>query len=99
MRELTLDERTAMSRAYASGNYDSACESGWLDDEKLDGMTEHERAAYVLGFFGSFALDSIMSHRELFDECYWSDAGQYVVKVARYCDDRSDEYAADSEGC
>ena len=95
-KEWTLDERDAMSRAFAAGNYGNAYEStdiGAFDE--LDGMTEHEHAAFVLGFYGSYSLDEI-DDRELFDEAYHSEAGRYVVNVAGYCDDRADEYAEDA---
>lgn len=89
----TLDERTEMSRAFDRGNYANAYESGDLETFKVDEMSEHERAAFVLGFFGTLTLDEIDSeHREMFDECYWSRAGRYVVTVAKYTDDRADEY-------
>lgn len=95
----TLDERTEMSRAFDRGNYANAYESTDIAGFKVDEMSEHERAAFVLGFFGSYALDEIDSeHRETFDECYWSRAGRYVVNVAKYTDDRADEYAAEAPG-
>jgi hypothetical protein len=111
MKEFTTDEKTAMSRAFASGDYANAYESTDLetaleafnaetDDDDTDAIIrfnrpDHERAAFVLGFFGSYSLDEIGSDREIFDECYWSDAGQYVVNVARYTDSRTEEYAED----
>lgn len=91
----TFDERDAMSRAFSRGNYANAYESTDLAGFKVDEMSEHERAAFVLGFFGTCSLDEIDGeHREMFDECYWSRAGRYVVTVAKYTDDRADEYAA-----
>lgn len=93
----TLEQRDAISRAFDAGNYANAYESTDLDDHDLDDMSEHERAAFVLGFFGSYSLDEIGSDREIFDECYFSSAGQYVVKVAGYTDDRAEEYSAESE--
>lgn len=94
-----LDEKTAISRAFDRGNFANAYESTDLDDFDLDDISEHERAAFVLGFFGTYSLDEIGSDREIFDECYWSAAGRYVVNVARYTDCRADEYAADCEAC
>jgi hypothetical protein len=65
---------------------------------KVSEMSEHMCVAFVLGFFGSYTLDEIDGeHRETFDECYCSPAGRYVVNVAKYTDDRSDEYEADKE--
>jgi hypothetical protein len=96
MREFNLDERTAISHAFHRGNYANAYESRNLDDHDLDDMTEHERSAFVLGFFGSYSLDEIGSDREIFDECYASPAGLYVIKVAKYTDDRTDEYTAEA---
>ncbi len=93
----TLDERTAMSRAFDAGNYANAYETRSIGACDIDEMAEHERAAFVLGFFGSYTLDEIGAHRELFDACYWSPAGRYVVTVAKYTDDRADEYAALSD--
>ncbi len=94
----TTDEKTEISRAFSRGNFANAYESTDLDDFDLDEMSEHERAAFVLGFFGSYSLDEIISDREIFDECYWSPAGQYVVNVARYTDSREDEYREESDG-
>ncbi len=98
-----------MSRAFSAGNYANAYESADLDDHDLDGekivesedgvlhererYLPHEKAAFVLGFFGSYSLDEIGSDREIFDEAYWSEAGNYVVNVARYTDSRAEEYA------
>lgn len=95
-KEWTLDEQTAMARAFDRGNYANAYESTDLESA-LDCVEfkPHERAAFVLGFFASSGLDEIGSDREIYDECYWSDAGQYVVNVARYIDSRDDEYAAE----
>jgi hypothetical protein len=92
-REFTLDERTEISQAFDAGNYAQAYESENLEDHDLDGMSEHERAAFVLGFFGSRTLDEMGSDREIFDKCYWSAAGYYVVKIAKYTGCRAEEYA------
>jgi hypothetical protein len=92
MADFTLDERTEIGRAFSRGNYANAYESTDLESFDLDEMSAHERSAFVLGFFGSYALDEIGSDREIFDECYFSDAGRYVVNVAKYTDDRADEY-------
>jgi hypothetical protein len=93
----TLDERTAISQAFSAGNCANAYKSTDLDDHDIHDMPEHKRAAFVLGFFASYTLDEIGSDREVFDECYWSPAGQYVVKVAGYTDSRDDEYAAEGK--
>lgn len=84
--------KTQISNAYSAGNYTNAYETQNLDECDLDDMTAPERAAFVLGFFSSYTLAEIGSDREIFDECYWSETGQYVVNVARYCDARTDEY-------
>jgi hypothetical protein len=93
-KTFTLDEKTAISRAFDAGNYAHAYESRDLDVAAMDraNMPEIERAAFVLGFFGSYTLDEIGSDRDTYDQAYWSDAGQYVVMVARYIDDRAEEY-------
>lgn len=91
----TLDQRTEMSQAFDAGNYANAYETNDLDSCDIDEMPEHRRAAFVLGFFGSYTLEEIGSDREAFDEAYFSAAGRYVVQVAKYTDDRSDEYAAE----
>lgn len=91
-REFTLDERDEMSRAFSAGNYANAYDSTDLDDFDISNDKEHERAAWILGFFSSYTLDEIGSDREVYDEYYFSDAGQYVVNVAKYCDARVDEY-------
>lgn len=93
----TLEERTEMSKAFDRGNVASAYETNDIESCGVDEMPEHCRAAFVLGFFGSCSLDEIAgSDRELFDEAYSSPAGRYIVKVARYTDDRADEYAAEN---
>lgn len=92
----TLVERDAISHAFDWGNYAHAYESTDLDDYDLDSLPDHERAAFILGFFSSLTLDEIGIDREVFDKCYWSRAGRYVVGVAKYTDDRADEYAAES---
>lgn len=90
---------TLVSRAFDRGNYASAYESGDLDSFDLDEMSDYERAAFVLGFFSSHTLDEIGSEdREVFDECYHSLAGRYVVHVAKYCDPRDEEYRAEMAG-
>lgn len=93
----TLDEKTEISHAFDAGNYASAYETTDLEYalEHVE-LKDHERAAFVLGFFGSYALHEI-SDREIFDECYFSDAGRYVVREARYCDSRDEEYAEESD--
>ena len=100
MKEFNLTERTEMSRAFDAGNYANAYETTDLETalKRARYTAEHTRAAFVLGFFGSYALDEIPD-REIFDECYFSDAGQYVVRVAGYTDPRDEEYAQESEDC
>lgn len=92
----TVDERTEMSQAFDAGNYAGAYGPSDLSGYELYEMPEHKRAAFVLGFFGSYTLDEIGAHREVFDECYHSRAGRYVVTIANYIDDRTDEYATES---
>jgi hypothetical protein len=92
----TLEQKDAISRAFDRGNYANAYESTDLEDFEIEDMSEIERPAFVLGFFGSYSLDEIPD-RETFDVCYWSEAGQYVVKEAGYTDDRSEEYAEESK--
>lgn len=93
----TLDEATAISRAFNRGNSANAYESTDLDDYDIDNMPEIERHAFVLGFFGSYSLDEIGSDCEIFDEAYFSATGKYVLSCG-YTDCRADEYAADSDG-
>lgn len=97
VRGFTLDQRTEMSNAFDAGNCASAYETDDIAECDIAEMPDHERAAFVLGFFGSLALDEIGSDREVFDEAYYSPAGRYVVEVAKYTDDRSDEYKAEEE--
>lgn len=97
MKTLTLDERTEISQAFDAGNYANAYESTDLESFDLDEMDAHERVAFVLGFFGSYSLDEIGSDREIFDECYFSEVGRYVVGIAKYTDDRTEEYAECAE--
>jgi len=100
MREFNLDEKTEMSRAFDAGNFANAYETRDLATalDAYESMLDHEHAAFVLGFFGSYSLDEIGSDREIFDEAYWSDAGRYVVNVARYTDSRAEEYNAECDG-
>ena len=94
----TLDERTEMSRAFYAGNYANAYETtDLLACEEIEDMSEHERAAFVLGFFGSYERSEMGSDVETYDAAYWSPAGRYVVLEARYTDSRDEEYAAESE--
>lgn len=94
MRTFNLDEQTEIRRAFDAGNYANAYETNDLDECGIDEMSEHERAAFVLGFFATYSLDEIGSDREIYDECYGSDAGRAVI-AAGYCDDRADEYQAE----
>lgn len=97
-KEFTLDEMTAMSRAFDAGSYANAYETTDIDAcDETDDMSAHEHAAFVLGFYSSCELHEI-DDRELFDEAYFSDAGRYVVNVAGYCDDRADDYASEMGG-
>jgi hypothetical protein len=91
----TLEEADAISKAFDAGNYGNAYESTDLESFDVEDMPEIERAAFVLGFFGSYSLDEIGSDREIFDAAYWSPAGQYVITIAKYCDDRKDDYQAE----
>ena len=93
MRTFTLDEKTAMSHGFSRGNYANAYESMDLGRFDLGAMTEHYRAAFVLGFFGTYTRDEMGSDVDVYDAAYWSDAGQYVVTVAKYTDERTEEYA------
>jgi len=97
--EFTLRQRDEMSSAFDRGNYANAYESTNLEDHDLDLLSAHERAAWVLGFFGSYTLEEIGAggDRETFDECYYSPAGRYVVNVAKYTDDRTEEYAKEND--
>lgn len=92
---LTLRQKTEISRAFDRGNYANAYESTDLKSFNLNAMPAHMRVAFVLGFFGSYTLNEI-DEREIFDKCYWSEVGFYVVNEAKYTDARSDEYGAES---
>lgn len=93
----TLREKTDMSRAFDAGNYANAYESRDLEValKRARYTAPHTRAAFVLGFFSSYELCEI-GDRERFDECYWSNAGSYVVNEAKYCDARAEEYAEEA---
>lgn len=54
---------------------------------------EAYRAAFILGFFGSYSLDEI-GDREEYDQAYHSAAGKQCL-AAGYLDSRDDEYAAE----
>lgn len=91
----TLDQRTEMSEAFSAGNYANAYETTDLSETDYHEYQPHARAAFVLGFFGSYSLSEIGGdERDEFDEAYHSPAGRYVVEVAKYTDDRAEEYAA-----
>ena len=101
---LSTDDRIQLSRGFSAGDYANAYETTDLEsalahlDEETDDYTEAYRTAFVIGFFASYALHEIPSDaRDTFDERYWSQYGRAVV-AAGYCDDRSEEYQAESEG-
>lgn len=94
---LTLEQKIEISRAFSAGNFADAYETNDLDNTHVEDLSPHERTAFVLGFFAGYTLDEIGSDRELFDECYFSEVGQYVVNEAKYCDDRAEEYAEEYE--
>ena len=89
MKEFTLDEKAAMSHGFSAGNYANAYKSTDLERFDLDSVTEHYRVAFVLGFYSSYELDEI-PYRMEYEAAYLSCAGQYVVKVACYCDPHDD---------
>ncbi len=96
--EFSLAQRTEMSREYSAGNYDSHYAVTTLDDLDVVAMAPHERAAYVLGFLSSYELSEMSTYqRELFDSAYRSSAGRYLVKVAKYAGDRTEDYAAEGK--
>lgn len=109
IESLSLDERTELSRGFSAGNYCNAYETddldtalSWLDaecdDETDDDYSEAYRAAFVVGFFATYALHEIPgSDRETFDEMFWSRYGQACL-AAGYCDDRTADYQSESEG-
>lgn len=93
----TLDERTEMSRGFSAGNYANAYETTDLSETDYHEYQPHARAAFVLGFFGTYTLGEIGGdERDEFDEAYYSAAGRYVVEVAKYTSDRGAEYAAEA---
>ncbi len=105
--EFSLAQRDAMSRAFSAGNCASEYERGGLfkawrkyirEHGAADGAAHRDctHAAFVIGFFANHCLHEIGSRDRLdFDRAYRSPAGRYVVEVARYADDRSEEYAAE----
>lgn len=103
--EFTLDEKDAMSTAFSAGNYANAYETRGLGAAWRQFTREHgvkhmscTKPAFVLGFFGSYERSEMVgSDRRVFDLAYHSAAGRYVVQVAGYTDDRTDEYAAEAE--
>lgn len=100
--EFSERERDSMSRGFDAGNYGNAYQSqdweAFAEYQRLDQRSDVWRVAALLGFYSSYALHEIPSDmRDEFDQAYWSPAGQYVVKVACYCDDRDDEYKTEHD--
>jgi hypothetical protein len=99
--EWSLDHKDAMSRAFDAGNDANAYETrslakAWRIFTREHGVMHRECTwpAFVIGFFGTYALTEIVgSDRDIFDAAYRSAAGRYVVEVAKYADSRGDEYA------
>lgn len=104
--EFSFEQRDAMSRAFSAGNYANAYDTralgkAWRSYVRVHGVRHMEctMPAFVLGFFGTYALTEMVgSDRATYDRAYRSAAGRYVVHVARYTDDRTDEYAALAQG-
>lgn len=109
---LTADDKTEISQAFSAGNYAAAYETEDLDealeafnaesDDDSDTLIrynrpDHERFAFIVGFFASCELHEI-SDREAYDEAYWSTAGRACVE-AGYIDSRDEDYAAEAEAC
>lgn len=100
---MTDEERigrdTHLSRGFDSGNYCNAYETNDFDHavkmKFLDDRLPEYKAAFILGFFGSYELDEIsMTWRDDFDEAYHSEHGQRVLELG-YCDSRKEAYAAE----
>lgn len=94
---LTFEQKDEISRAFSAGSFADTYETNDLDNTHIEDLSPHERAAFVLGFFSSYTLDEIGSDREIFDECYFSEVGKYIVNEAGYCDDRTEEYKLEEE--
>lgn len=93
MSDLSLDVMTKISDAFSAGNFADA----YGDDVSMDDLADHERSAYVLGYYSGYALRELSADaRDEYDQAYHSEIGRYVVEVARYCDSRADEYAEES---
>lgn len=94
IQDFTLDERTAISNAFSAGNYANAYETDLLDVAlgvcERQEYTEHERNAFILGFYASYALSEIFD-RDDYDAAYYSPVGE-ACRDAGYIDDRATEY-------
>lgn len=83
-----------VSRGFSSGNYCNAYETNdyeqavtALDVSDVPGpLTESYRAAFTLGFFGSYELTEMGSDVEAYQEAYFSPVGEHCVK-AGYVDE------------
>jgi hypothetical protein len=94
MTEKEVEEATLISRAFDSGNCDSAyvsedLDTAWEKDQGGENPTPVKyRAAYVVAFFGTHELDEIPSeYREEFEQAWHSPVGK-AVRTAGYVDPR-----------
>jgi hypothetical protein len=87
-----------VSRAFDDGNYANAYETNDYDDaiERLaltlekrcrEELRDSYRAAFTLGFFGSYELSEMGEHADAYREAYAHPGGQECVR-AGYCDAR-----------
>lgn len=96
---MSVDVKTEISRAFDRGNYAGAYKSHpEISRWNSRAFQPHEWIAFVLGFLGTLELHEMCSNeREIYDECYWSPTGRYIVNDAGYCDSRDDDYKAEAE--
>lgn len=90
-----------LAHGFSAGNYANAYETEDLEVaiQKRNVATRSEayRAAFILGFYGSYELHEIpLSHRDAFDEAYHSDYGHGVLELG-YTGSRKKDYAKEQE--
>jgi len=91
-----------LSHGFSAGNYCNAYEteelSAGLAQRNVTTASEAYRAAFIMGFFGSYELHEISDDaRERFDEAYHSDHGKRVLELG-YTEARSEDYAKEKDG-
>lgn len=102
MTDEEVEEGTAVSHAFDSGNFDSAyvsedLETAWEKDQESDNPTpEKYKDAYIVAFFATFEVHEIPDeYRDEFTNAWHSPIGK-AVRAAGYVDERDESDWAES---